>query len=170
MILKQIAIEFLKALRIIHDRLQATNVIWAVTGSLGFALQGVPVAPHDIDLQTDKNGAYEIEHLLDEFVVEKVRFTSAERIRSHFGVFSVYEIRVEVMGDIEKRTSNGKWQPVDDLRKHIRLIEIDDMEIPVLSLDYEYEAYMQLGREGKARFLRNWLERQSGSAGRENNG
>jgi hypothetical protein len=34
---------------------------WAVTGSLGMALQGMELAVHDIDLQTSREGAYEIE-------------------------------------------------------------------------------------------------------------
>ena len=155
----------MKALRIIHDRLQGAGITWTVTGSLGFALQGVPVAPHDIDIQTDKNGAYEIERLLHEFVAERVRFSSAERIRSHFGVLIINSIRVEIMGDIEKRTSKGTWRPVDDLKKYVRRVEIDDMTIPVLSLEYEYEAYMQLNREDKARFLQNWLERHDSHEG-----
>lgn len=157
-------------MRVIYDRLQGTNITWAVTGSLGYALQGVPVAPHDIDIQTDKKGAYEIEHLLDEFVVERVHFSSAKRIQSHFGVFIINEIRVEIMGDIEKRTSKGIWQQIDDLRKYVTLVEIDDMAIPVLSLEYESNAYMQLGREDKARFLRNWLKRRSGSIGEATDG
>ena len=150
----------MKALRVIHDRLQGAGITWAVTGSLGFALQGVPVAPHDIDIQTDKKGAYEIERLLHEFVVERVQYSSAERIRSHFGVLIINSIRTEIMGDIEKRTSEGTWQPVDDLKKYLRRVKIDDLAIPVLSLEYEYEAYMQLGREDKARFLYNWLKRR----------
>lgn len=150
-------------MRVIHDRLQGTGITWAITGSLGFALQGVPVSPHDIDIQTDESGAYEIERLLDEFVVRRVRFSSAERIRSHFGVLIINAIRVEIMGDIEKRTSNGTWQPIDDLRKYVRFVEIDDMIIPVLSLEYEYEAYGKLDRKDKVRLLRDWLERHGGS-------
>ena len=52
---------YLNVLRQIHARLSNTDVNWVVTGSLGFALQGVPVQPNDIDIQTDKVGAYEIE-------------------------------------------------------------------------------------------------------------
>lgn len=33
--------------------LKACPIGWAVTGSLGMALQGVPVDVHDIDSQTD---------------------------------------------------------------------------------------------------------------------
>jgi len=48
----------LQVLRKLYERLKDSNVNWVVTGSLGFALQGVPVEPHDIDIQTDKEGAY----------------------------------------------------------------------------------------------------------------
>lgn len=52
--------EYLRVLRKIYDRLKNEKVNWGVTGSLSFALQEVPVEVHDIDIQTDKEGAYEI--------------------------------------------------------------------------------------------------------------
>ncbi|MCW5852548.1 MAG: hypothetical protein KIT87_20910, partial [Anaerolineae bacterium] len=58
---------------------------WAVTGSVGMALQGIPVEPHDIDLQTDAAGAYEIQRRLAEYSVQPVAFLAGERMRSHFG-------------------------------------------------------------------------------------
>ena len=61
---------YLNVLRQIHARLSNTDVNWVVTGSLGFALQGVPVQPHDIDIQTDKAGAYEIERLFSDVVIQ----------------------------------------------------------------------------------------------------
>ena len=54
----------LRVLERIADRLHASPVAWAVTGSLGMALQGVPVTVHDIDIQTDEKGVYEIERQL----------------------------------------------------------------------------------------------------------
>lgn len=45
------------------------------------------------------------------------------------------------------------------------IVEIDDMIIPVLSLEYEDRACTQLGREDKARFLQDWLARRSSSVG-----
>jgi hypothetical protein len=71
-----------------------------MTGSVGFALQGVLIEPKDIDIQTDERGAYEIERRLSEFVTKRVTFFSPERIRSHFGELMIDEIKVEIMGDI----------------------------------------------------------------------
>lgn len=77
---------------------------WVVTGSLGMALQGVPVEIHDIDIQTDKDGAYEIEDCFFQDVIKPVRYTMSERIQSHFGMLEIDGIRVEIMGDMQKKT------------------------------------------------------------------
>jgi len=134
-----------------------TNVNWVVTGSLGFALQGVPVKPNDIDIQTDEVGAYEIERCFSEFSTEKVAFCSTERIRSHFGVLMIDGIKVEIMGDIQKRLEDGTWEDSVALERHKRVVEIEGMQVPVLSLEYEYRAYLKLGRLKKAEMLFKWL-------------
>ncbi|GAH69016.1 unnamed protein product, partial [marine sediment metagenome] len=85
---------FAKVLHQLHKHLPIDEVDWAVTGSLGFALQGMDVDVHDIDIQTDKPGAYEIERRFSEYVVRNVAFSSSEKIRSHFGQLSIGSIKV----------------------------------------------------------------------------
>ena len=53
--------KYLSTLRIIFLRLKDCRAKWVVTGSLGMALQGMEIEVHDIDIQTDRQGAYEIE-------------------------------------------------------------------------------------------------------------
>ena len=136
------------------------GVTWALTGSLGMALQGVPLTPHDVDVQTDAAGAYEIQQRLAEFATRPVAFSAAERVRSHFGVFLVHGVPMEVMGDIEKRRADGTWEPPPDLPRIIRYATLDRLRVPVLDLAYEIEAYTTLGRLERAAFLRAWLTQQ----------
>ena len=131
---------------------------WVVTGSTGFALQGVPVEPKDIDIQTDRAGAYEIERLIAAAVVRPVTFSTAERIRSHFGALLLGGVTVEIMGDIEKRRPDGTWAPPPDLSRHSHMVTVEGMRLPVLSLEYEYQAYVALGRTERAAMLRAWLD------------
>ncbi len=147
----------LKVLRKLYERLKDCGVNWVVTGSFGFALQGVPVEPHDIDVQTDREGAYEIERLFSEFVVEPVRFKESKRIRSYFGALVIDGIRVEIMGDIQKKV-NDEWEPPADISRYKRFVQIEGMQIPVLDLEYEYQAYLKLGRVEKAEMLKRFLE------------
>lgn len=149
---------YLNVLRQIYTRLKNSNINWVVTGSFGFALQNVPVIPHDIDLQTDEAGAYEIERLLSEHVTRNVAFSSAENIRSHFGALTIDDIKVEIMGDISKRLEDGTWEEPVDLERYKQFVEVEGMQIPVLSLEYEYQAYLKLGRIEKAQMLQKVLQ------------
>lgn len=150
-------VAFLSVLRKIYKRLSTTNVNWALTGSLSFALQGVPVEPHDIDIQTDEAGAYEIEHLFAEYMTREVLFSSTEKIRSHFGELMIDGIKVDIMGNIEKRLHDGTWEGPVDMERNKKFIEVEGMRIPVLSLEYEYQAYVKLGRKDTAEMLEKWL-------------
>jgi ribosomal protein S18 acetylase RimI-like enzyme len=152
---------YLKVLGKIYEALKGSNINWAVTGSLSFALQGVPVEIHDIDIQTDRVGAYEIEQRFSDSVVKKIRFSSADRIRSHFGALLIDRVRVEVMGDIQKLSEDGTWEDPVELDRHKTVVEVGGMELPVLSLEYEHDAYLRLGRHDKAALLRRWLDRKS---------
>ncbi len=153
-----IAPSYINVLRKIYSRLNDnTSVNWAITGSLGFALQGVPVEPNDIDIQTDKRGAYEIERHFSKFITKSVAFSSTEKIRSHFGELVIDGIKVEIMGDIQKRNEDGEWNIHIDLEHYRRVVEVEEMRIPVLSLEYEYQAYLKMGRRDKAEMLKRWL-------------
>ena len=150
----------LDVLRKIHARLEQADVNWVVTGSVGFALQGVPVSPSDLDIQTDEAGAYEIERLFSEFVVRRVALSTADNIRSHFGALLIDGVEVEIMGDIQKKRDDGSWDDPVDLDDHKRVVEIEGISVPVLSLEYERDAYKRLGRMDKAAMLEEWLRRQ----------
>ena len=156
---------YLNVLRKINTRLSNTSVNWAVTGSLGFALQGVPVEPNDIDIQTDKEGAYKIKRHFSEFMTKRVAFSSTGRIRSHFGELMIDGIKVEIMGYIQKRLEDGSWENPVDLERHKRVVEVEGMQVPVLSLEYEYQAYLGLGRIDKAEMLKKWLHDEQESSG-----
>jgi len=125
----------------------------------------MPVEVHDIDIQTDKAGAYEIERRFSECVVRKVSFSSAERIRSHFGALMIDGIKVEIMGDIQKKLEDGTWENPVDLKCHKRVAKVRGMQAPVLSLEYEYRAYLRLGRTDKAELLRKWLQGEYDASG-----
>jgi hypothetical protein len=153
-----IDIIYSKALRRVYKSLQERPVNWVVTGSCSFALQGVPVTPGDIDLQADLAGALAIEQLLSKYVVRKVKFSTAEKIRSHFGELLINGVKVEIMGDVQKRIEDGSWEKPVDLEQYKRFIEFRGMAIPVLTLEYEYEAYMQLGRFEQAKMLKEAIE------------
>ena len=153
--------QYLDTLRKIHARLRDCKAIWVITGSLGMALQGVEVKVHDIDIQTDEQGAYEIEGKFPEYVTTPVRYSPSERICSHLGKLEIDGVRVEVMGAIQKRVDERTWEEPVKVNDYQRWVTIEEMNVPVLSLEYEYQAYLKLDRMDKAELLREWLQSQT---------
>jgi len=136
--------QHLKALKTIHEKLKSANVNWVLGGSTNLALQGVNINPRDIDILTDKKGAFIIEALLKDFRIRKVEFTKSEKIASYLGKFMVEGVEVEVMGDVQIRTERAWAKPLSPWRK--KILKTEGMEIPVTPLDVELEAYRRLGR------------------------
>jgi hypothetical protein len=128
-----------------------------VTGSLGFALQGFPITPNDIDLQTTGPGAYEMARVLGLKVTKPVFFKEGERIRSDFGQFLFDELEIEVMGDVNHCRADGTWGSPPNLTELLHWVQFEELRIPVLPLEYEIEAYKRMGRDERADSLRKWL-------------
>lgn len=151
-------VKHLAVLKKIAAILDGTSVKWVLTGSCGMVLQGMPLEVHDIDLQPDRKGAYEIGRLLAEFMVSPVTYKPSERIRSHFGEFLIDGVEVQVMGDMTKLRDDGTWEEPVCLEKVRVWVEIDGIKLPVLPLEYEYEAYKRMGRLERAQSIRAWLD------------
>jgi hypothetical protein len=146
--------EHARVLEELTSRLSGSDVTWALTGSLGHRLQGVPVEVHDVDIQTDEHGAYRIERIFRDEVVRAVHERSSSAIRSHFGQLLIGGVEVEVMGGVQKRLPDGSWERPVDVAEHRVLVSWGPLEIPVLSLQYEAQAYQILGRHDRAALLR----------------
>lgn len=149
----------LEAVKQLCRLLPLGRVNWALTGSAGHALQGVPVEVHDIDVQTDEPGAYAVAAALAEDALEPVRIIESEAMRSHLGRFRLHGVVVEVMGAVQTRTAGRDWLPPMNPADHRVLVLLGDeeLEVPVLSLHYEAEAYDRIGRAARAQLLRRHL-------------
>ena len=150
--------QYIKTFQIFCKHLSDYKINWVLTGSLGMALQGMDIEVNDIDIQTDQRGAYEIEGLFSEHVVKAVYYKISERIRSHFGILEIEGVKVEIMGDVQKLLDNQTWEEPVNIEQYRHWISLEGLQIPVLSLEYEHQAYRRMGRFEKAEKIKNWLE------------
>jgi len=148
----------LAVLRLIAEQLQGTTINWAVTGSCSLALQGLPVAVHDIDLRTSAKDAYALEARFHLYQKRPVTFASTPTVQSHFGALEINGIQVEIIGDMQHRLPDGTWEPIVDMNRFKEWVRLDDIELPVMSLAFLYKAYQLLGRADKVAVLKNWLD------------
>ncbi len=149
--------EFLHALRKIYDRLEDSDIVWVLTGSLGLAIKGIPLTPHDIDIQTDRAGVEAFAHLFADEMVTPPYFRESEHTRSWFAVFEIEGLKMEVMGDMHHRDEDDGWDDPPNLRALRLYIQVAEMRVPTLSLDFEEEAYRSMGRYDKAALIGQYL-------------
>jgi predicted nucleotidyltransferase len=145
--------KLLIALKTIQEKIKNEKIKWALIGSTNLALQGIKIKPKDIDILTDKKGAFEINKLLKEYEVKSVRFSNSKLFGpQYFGEFKIGGIKVEVMGKLKKKKLVTK------------IVEIDGMNLPVVSLKEELKAYETLRREkdfNKIKKIKNFLKRKT---------
>jgi hypothetical protein len=152
----------LAALRALYERLEKQPVNWAITAGCNLALQGLPVVVRDVDLATDRAGAYRLEQLFAAEMVRPVRFSGAETIQSYYGAFVLAGCEFEIIGAVQYRLADGAWSAPVDFTPHKHYLRVEGMVLPVLTLEYEYEGYVRLGRAAKVQLLGEWLGRSSG--------
>ena len=139
------------ALKFVAKRLSHENIKWILVGSAGLCLQGIDIKPNDLDILTDKNGAYEMGRLFKEFEIQPVKYSESDKFASHIGKFNIKNISVEVMGGL-KIKHKSKWKN-DFVRcsKDMFFIAYEGIKIPVSSLKIQAENYRMLGRWAKAK-------------------
>ena len=157
--------KIITALRIICDKLTQRDIRWVLVGSTSLTLQGVNVTPRDIDILTDKDGAYKINELLKDYEVQPVEYRQSERLQSHLGEFRISNVKVEVMGDYREKVK-GEWQNLDSRLVSPAIIQFAGMQLPVSPLRAQLRSYESSGLEKdvtKIKEIREVLEKSGGS-------
>ena len=148
--------ENIAVLQIIAKILNHEDIFWVLTGSTALNLRGVDVEMKDIDIMSDRENAYRIDKLFTKYCVQPMSYSETEKFRSHFGVYEINGIRIEVMADLEYKNMNGNWQK--SIWDKIVKQKIDDLIVPMFTIKDELKSYEDLGREEKAMKIREFMK------------
>ncbi|MCK4670305.1 MAG: hypothetical protein KAT43_03800 [Nanoarchaeota archaeon] len=153
----------MEALRILVELLPEKEINWAIMGSTNLVLQGIDLeyGTDDIDILTDKDGAFAIEKILKKFMTKAVGFREVEKFKAYHGTFRINNIHIDVVGDMINKIPNGDtWK--ENLTKETKTIVFyDALRIPVVSLDREHHAYTKRGRIEKAKMIKERMAKES---------
>jgi hypothetical protein len=147
-------IPIIKSLVVQCDQLGLTV---AFTGSMNLVLWGFDLEPHDIDLETDRFGAEQFDHLHTDKAVWSLHLRESEIMRSYFARYDFDGTQVEVMGDCQYHLADGSWTSPRPLEKRIRRVTWQSLLLPLLNLEDECEVCQMMGRFEKAERIRTWL-------------
>lgn len=150
-----------QVLTFLINRMPPLQHLWALTGSAGLRLQGVDLPVHDLDLQTDAKTVFLLEKELAEYMRVPVHLWESEHTRSYHGQAEIHGLQVELLGDIRHRLPDAGWGMPLDLESMLVWVRWRELEIPVLSLAHEAEAYEKMGRLHKAKLIRSAIRKEA---------
>jgi predicted nucleotidyltransferase len=138
-------------LKIINRKLKNQKIKWVLVGSTSLALQGVKIKPKDIDILTDKEGAFRVNKLFKNYEVKPVEFGrlkigGKELFESYLGKFKIKGVKVEVMGNLKEKLGR-KWIYLDKRLKSPKIVKIEGMKLPVSPLQEQLKSYEKLNRK-----------------------
>ncbi len=135
------------ALRAIAEQTAAHGIALVVSGGAAFAIHGIAVPVHDLDLLTDRAGAYHFGEIFAAQAVQPVVYRTSEQYRSHFGRFEVQGVPVDVMAELEW-CEQGRWQPIFAATRSE--IELDGVLVTSAWPEEEFLAAIRRGRLARA--------------------
>lgn len=146
-----------RVLAALQQQAAAAGVQLMLTGGAGLAAQGMPVAVRDLDLLTDRAGAYRLSELWNAFAIQPVQYSENPPYRSHFGRFLFDGIGVDLMAELEWRTEDH-WQPITSATS--QTVTVAGVEILVPWAEEEFLAYIRRGRLERAAAILPHLDPQ----------
>jgi len=135
--------KIIAVLRVLNKKFKDKPIKWMLAGTTGLALQGVEISPNDIDILTDKEGAFQINELLKEYEVKPIKFRRSKIFESYFGKFKINGVEIDVMGNLRVKLDNG-WVLV---KLDSNVVEMKEMEFYVYPLHKALKAYKILERK-----------------------
>jgi hypothetical protein len=92
--------------------------------------------------------------------VRPVGYSESDRYASHFGIFEVTDVKVEVMGDLIIRVADGHIDATDHFARwsdKVRLIHFENHHIPVVPLEWQLVANVLLSRPERSTGIADYL-------------
>jgi len=132
-------------LQIILDSLQGKEFIWRLEGSANLKIQGVDVSIRDLDITTNNNGIEIFREALKKFIVKDF---FSQKINGHSIVCNIntFEVEINSYGD-------RKLDMFDKTEK----ILWNDLQIPILPLEYAKKFYELINRKEKVDLISKYL-------------
>jgi hypothetical protein len=141
------AVDFHSTLRRLAGELDRLGLEYKVVGGASATLHGVPLPVKDLDLEVSAEGAYRFQQHFGEYAFQPVAISESAVYRSHFGKFEIDGVKIEVMGDLQRREGDC-WVPT--WTRTLDLLDLDGVSVRVSWLEEETLGYIRRGRLERA--------------------
>lgn len=153
-----------RALVIIAQAAEATDIIWLVGGSTGLLLRDLELnkRPNDLDLYADEEDALRLHKLLLPYATDTQQESITGIYRSVLSHYSIEGVSVELVGGFEIKSGDNYYQVevTDVLAPRKQSILMDGYEIGIIPLAHEMWFNILRKREDRIHLIAEELSKQ----------
>ena len=149
---------FKDAIKLIYSKLQDKNIKFAFIGSASLNLQGIDVAPNDIDLIMSIPGLKLINEEFKDYIIQPISKKPCfkEDYPEYYELkLKINNILVHVMGEYDNDLYMSRIN-----KGNVVLVKLMDISVPCLALESEAEAYSEMGRNKKVKLIIDYLNKK----------
>ncbi len=152
-----LTLKIINALKVFYNLVENKNINWILSGSTSLIIQGVDVPiKEDIDILTDKKGAFEIDQLLSKYRIQPPNLSQTDKYKSYYGIYNVEGVQAEIMGDFQYKQKDHTWSKLFNFTDNTT-IKYKNMNLLVLTLNQELVEYTNTERFDKVKAIKEKL-------------
>ncbi|MBT4824206.1 hypothetical protein HN695_04375 [Candidatus Woesearchaeota archaeon] len=137
--------EVISTLKVIIAQITETDIVWRLEGSANLSLQGIKTEVNDLDITTNKKGLEIFRELLNKYIIKDFFDTN---INSHRLILNInnFEVDINCYNKLEL-----------NMFESIKIISIDNLNIPVLPIKESLKFYKIINRKNKISLIEEFL-------------
>ena len=155
-------LELERALIEASNTLLKVGARWVLVGSTASYLNGLNVKPKDIDIIVEADKIYRVDEVFaSEFLpIRRVKYSSNGIYSSHYGVFKVYNVKIEVMADLTICREYGCLKvEFEDLYSYSKNTKIRENVVKIAPLEWQLVANIMIpGKTERVKIILNALK------------
>ena len=135
----------------IAEKLNKSQIKWALAGSANLNLQGIEITPIDIDIIVDYKDLERIAEIFKKYDPSDPVFIKNKE-GEHID-FEINGVKVEVCGDY----NNGTYRKIREKDDATKIINLEGIPIVVFTLGSLIKAYEQTNRGDKIELIKQFI-------------
>ncbi len=155
-------LELERALIEVSNTLLKVGARWVLVGSTASYLNGLSVKPRDIDIIVEADKIYRVDEVFASgfLPIRRVKYSSDGIYSSHYGVFKVYNVKVEVMAELTICREYGCLKvEFEDLYSYSKNIKIGENVVKIAPLEWQLVANIMIpGKTERVKIILNVLK------------
>lgn len=145
-------------LKQVGSALNENNIRWGIGGSVLLFAHGIVDFPRDIDILVHRDDSKKAANILSKFGKLKEPTPSDTCISDEFYEFNIGGVEVEIISGFSINHKQGTYKYIFSKKSTPEKLDLDHIEIPLMSLEDWYVIYLVLpGREEKVSLIERFL-------------